>query len=64
MECWYSEGRSNEIVETISRRKIDICCIQEVRRRGASTRLIKGKDTVKNSSGLAMIRDQMVLEYF
>ena len=40
------KGRSNEIVETISRRKIDICCVQEVRWRGASTRLITGKDSV------------------
>ena len=38
-------GRSSEVVETISRRGIDLCCIQEVRWRGASARFITGKDS-------------------
>lgn len=38
-------GRAGEVVETISRRNIDICCLQEVRWRGAGTRLITGKDS-------------------
>ena len=38
-------GRSNEIVEIITRRNIDLCCVQEVRWRGASTGLITGKDS-------------------
>ena len=38
-------GRSNEVVETISRRNIDICCLQETRWRGASARMIEGKDS-------------------
>ena len=37
--------RSNEVVETISRRNIDICCLQETRWRGASARMIEGKDS-------------------
>ena len=37
-------GRSNEVVETVSRRNVDICCIQEVRWRGAGTKFISGKD--------------------
>ena len=37
-------GRSGEVAETLSRRNIDVCCLQEVRWRGASTRLIAGKD--------------------
>ena len=37
-------GRSGEIVETLSRRNIDVCCLQEVRWRGASARIITGKD--------------------
>ena len=36
-------GRSSEIVETITRRNIDLCCVQEVRWRGASARHITGK---------------------
>ena len=36
-------GRASEVVETVSRRKIDICCLQEVRWRGAGTRIISGK---------------------
>ena len=38
-------GRSGEVVETIARKNIDLCCVQEVRWRGASTRFIKGKDS-------------------
>ena len=38
-------GRSSEIVETITRRNVDLCCVQEVRRRGASARYITGKDS-------------------
>ena len=38
-------GRSSEIVETITRRNIDLCCVQEVRWRGASARYITGKDS-------------------
>ena len=38
-------GRSNEVVEVMSRSKVEICVLQEVRMRGASTRLVKGKDS-------------------
>ena len=40
-------GRSREVVETMSRRGIDLCCIQECRWRGAgeSARIIDGKDS-------------------
>ena len=37
-------GRSGEVVETLSRRNVDVCCLQEVRWRGASARIITGKD--------------------
>ena len=40
-------GRVCEVVETLSRRKVDVCCIQETRYRGGSCRIIKGKDTRK-----------------
>ena len=38
-------GRVWEVVETLSRRKVDVCCIQETRYRGGNCRIIKGKDT-------------------
>ena len=38
-------GRVCEVVETLSRRKVDVCCIQETRYRGGNCRIIKGKDT-------------------
>ena len=38
-------GRVCEVVETLSRRKVDVCCIQETRYSGGSCRTIKGKDT-------------------
>ena len=37
-------GRVCEVVETLSRRKVDVCCIQETRYRGGNCRIIKGKD--------------------
>ena len=38
-------GRVCEVVEKLSRRKVDVCCIQETRYRGGNCRTIKGKDT-------------------
>ena len=38
-------GQSNEVVKVMSRHKVDICGLQEVRWRGASTRLAEGKDS-------------------
>ena len=38
-------GRVCEVVETLSRRGVDVCCIQETRYRGGNCRTIKGKDT-------------------
>ena len=37
-------GRSGELVEVMARRRVDVCCIQEVRYRGESARLITGKN--------------------
>ena len=37
-------GRSSEVVETMSRRSVT-CCLQEIRWRGASARMIEGKDS-------------------
>ena len=36
-------GYAGEVVETLARRKVDVCCAHEVRWRGASARLITGK---------------------
>ena len=38
-------GRVCEVVETLSHRKVDVCCIQETRYRGGNCSTIKGKDT-------------------
>ena len=38
-------GRSGEVVETLTRRRIDVYRVQKIRWRGASTRMITGKDT-------------------
>ena len=38
-------GSVCEVVETLSRRKVDVCCIQETRYHGGNCRTIKGKDT-------------------
>ena len=39
------KGRASEIVETLTRRRVDLCCVQESRLRGSSARLITGKDS-------------------
>ena len=39
-------GRANEIAEMLTRRKVDLCCLQETRWRGGSACLIKGKNTI------------------
>ena len=36
-------GKTSEIVETLARRRITICAVQETRWRGCSTRMITGK---------------------
>ena len=43
-------GRSSEVVETMSRRGIDLCCMQEVRWRGKDSLQVKMIDI--NFSGL------------
>ena len=35
-------GRAEEAVKTLTRRKVDVCCVHEVRWKGASARLIAG----------------------
>ena len=38
-------GRVCEVVETLSSRKVDVCCIQETRYHGGNCPTIKGMDT-------------------
>ena len=38
-------GRDCEVVETLSHRKVDICCVQETRYRGGNCLTVKGKAT-------------------
>ena len=38
--------RANGIAEMHTRRKVDLCCLQETRWRGGSARLIKGNNTI------------------
>ena len=39
------KGRVCEVVETLSRRKVGLCCVQETRYWGGHCRIIKGKDS-------------------
>ena len=38
-------GRECEVVEMLSRRRIDVCCLQEMRYSGGHCQIIKGIDT-------------------
>ena len=44
-------GRVGEVFETLSHRKVDICCIQETIYCGGNCRTIKGKDSRYKSTG-------------
>ena len=35
-------GRSEEVVDVLRRRRVDVCCLQETRWKGGGTKLIKG----------------------
>ena len=37
------KGRCGEIVEMLEQRRVDVCCVQETRWKGASVRLLTGK---------------------
>ena len=37
-------GRAHEVVDMLTRRNVDICCLQETRWRGGSARKIEGKN--------------------
>ena len=56
------KGRVCKVVETLSRRNVDVCCIQETKYRGGNCRTIKGKDTryklywSRNDKGTADVR--------
>lgn len=39
-------GRRNKVVEILTSRKVDLCCLLETRWRGGSTRLVKRKDSI------------------
>ena len=62
-------GRAEKVVETLTWRKVDVSCIQEVRWRGASARLIAGKNSaykmywVRNNLGLR-VRIKPIAIYF
>ena len=38
-------GKSNEVVETVSRRRVDLCCLQETRWKREGVKQIVGKDS-------------------
>ena len=54
-------SRSGEVVDTLHRRKIDLCCAQETRWKGESARMLgaNGKDI--HSFGKAVIRELLVM---
>lgn len=38
------KGRAGEVVETLQRRRVDVCCVSEVRFSGKGARMIEGKE--------------------
>ena len=39
------KGKTSEVVETMSRRRVDLCCLQETRWKLAGVKQIVGKDS-------------------
>ena len=58
-------GRSAEVVETLHRKKIDVCCVQETRWTGSGARVMgkAGHVKVLNSSGRVVKTVMRVLGY-
>ena len=40
-------GRTGEVVEVLVRRRVDICCVQEMRWNGSGARMVKGRQRQK-----------------
>ena len=48
MECRDNDGgESGEVVEVLVRRRVDICCVQEMRWKGSDARMVKGRQGQK-----------------
>ena len=64
-----SPSQSNEVVEVMSRCKVDICSLLEVWWRGASARLVEGKDSrynlfcIGNDKGIGSARILMAKKW-
>ena len=59
-------GRVCEVVETLSRRKEDVCCVRETRYRGGNFRTSKRKDNLywsENDKGTADVGVFVVEEW-
>ena len=56
------KGRVCEVVETLSHRKVDLCCVQKTRYRGGHCHIIQAKTQGTNCSGLETARVLLVLE--
>jgi len=53
-------GRSAEVVETLHRRKIDVCCVQETRLPGSGTRVMgKGMSRYEFLSSGSVVKTVM-----
>ena len=59
-------GRSAEVVETLHRRMIDVCCVQETRWTGSGARVMVSACQGINSSGrvVKMVMQELGYSYF
>ena len=39
------KGKASEVVETVSRRRVDLCCLQETRWKNEGIKQLVGKDS-------------------
>ena len=57
-------GRKTEVCEELRKRKVDVCCIQEVRWKGQGARFVVLRDKGIKCGGQEMMQDLEGLEFW
>ena len=58
------KGKASEVVETVSRRRVDLCCLQETRWKMEGVKQIVGKDSRYKLFCLKMTMLLVEFEFF
>ena len=53
-------GKSSEVREVLERRRVDVCCVEETRGKGGSTKMVRGKSAGTSFCGKNVLKGFMV----